>query len=365
MTTYTGTYSLEDLLAYDFLPASEFGFDNVARAIQDRLDFLNGQVDEQLSLLCEKSTDRRRVWGTSENFAMVEVDEFGAARTQKQTSGSEIDFPERKFEISTGWSNDYMMRATPADFAKKTLGIQNAYLEAIQKEIAFGLYNSANYSFVDTYQDNVTLAYVRAFLNADSSKIPNSPSGTAFTGSSHNHFVGTSAGSLAYGDIDTLIANVTEHGHTKGVTLFVSEAMVATLVALGSTKFTALGSTLIVPASSSASTVAKLDPEADYGNTLRGYWANRIPVVSRSWADDDVIICLALGASQKPLLYRQDKIATLRGLRSVGTYGLHPLTAETFESYFGISVWGRSTGACLDTATQTTYTIPTTLIRTV
>jgi hypothetical protein len=87
MTKYVGTYSLEDLLAQRYVPASQFGFDAIARAIQAHLDWLNGQVADQVGLIAESSTDVRRVWGTSENMEMKEVDELGVARTQKDTNG--------------------------------------------------------------------------------------------------------------------------------------------------------------------------------------------------------------------------------------------------------------------------------------
>jgi hypothetical protein len=121
MTKYVGTYSLEDLLAQRYVPASQFGFDAIARAIQAHLDWLNGQVADQVGLIAESSTDVRRVWGTSENMEMKEVDELGVARTQKDTNGVEVNFPLRKFSRSTGWTSDFVARATPADLAHEPL----------------------------------------------------------------------------------------------------------------------------------------------------------------------------------------------------------------------------------------------------
>ena len=63
MTKYVGTYSLEDLLAQRFVPATEFGLDRIAAAIQARLEWLNGQVTSQMGLLAETTSDVRRIWG--------------------------------------------------------------------------------------------------------------------------------------------------------------------------------------------------------------------------------------------------------------------------------------------------------------
>ena len=237
MTKYVGTYSLEDLLAQRFVPASQFGFDAIARAIQAHLDWLNAQVADQMSIIAESSADVRRVWGTSENMEMKEVDELGVARTQKDTNGLEVDFPLRKFSISTGYTSDFIARATPADLAQKALDVESAYVTRLRNELSAALFGKTNYSFVDWLGDGTTLA-VKKLLNADGSAIPNAPDGTSFAGT-HQHYAGTSGASLAYTDIDTLIANVTEH-KLPGVKLFINAANVATLVALASTKFTAL-----------------------------------------------------------------------------------------------------------------------------
>src|SRR5688500_18269118 len=113
MSRFIGTYSLEDLLAQRFVPASEFGFDQIAKAVQAHLDWLNAQVADQMGMIAETTDDVRRIWGGNEDGEMVEVDETGVARTQKATNGEEIDFPLRKFSRSTGWTADYMARATP------------------------------------------------------------------------------------------------------------------------------------------------------------------------------------------------------------------------------------------------------------
>jgi hypothetical protein len=354
----TGIYTLEDLLAQRFTPASDFGLDKIADAIQARLDWLNGQVNDQMGLLAETSDDVRRVWGGNAAFEMKEVDEYGEARTQKATSGVEVNFPLRKFSVSTGWTADFMRRATPRDLALSVIGIENAYLERLQAEIKFALYNADNYSITDKFGDRTSLS-VKAFLNADSANIPDAPDGTSFDGSSHSHYNGTAT--LAVADIDDLIDDVIEHGNTKGVMLVIPAGMVSTLEGLASTKFVKLTSALLVPASDSIHAVSRIDPEADLNNVLVGYWDGRVPVVTRSWAVAGFIVCVAAGAAEKPLVRRVDRIESLRGLIPTVEYGLHPLTAKSYEAFVGFGAWNRAAVAVLDTA-NASYTEPT-LIR--
>lgn len=358
MTKYVGTYSLEDLLKQRYVPASEFGFDNIARAIQANLDWLNGQVADQVGLIAESSTDVRRVWGTSETMEMKEVDELGVARTQKDSNGVEVDFPLRKFSLSTGWTADFMARATPADLAQKALDIQAAYLNRFRNEMAAALFGKANYSFVDWLGDGTTLA-IKKLLNADGSVIPNAPDGTAFAGT-HQHYAGTVGASLAYTDIDAIIANVTEHGKNN-VKLFINQADVATLAGLASTKFKALDYAVLAVAGRTTGTVATQNAEDDPANKLVGYWGG-YQVHTRSWVPDNYYMAVSIDGP-RPLVHRLDKFTALNGLRMVFQLNAHPLTAQTFEAEIGFGAWERNAAAILDGAHQTTYSNPSGLVR--
>ena len=359
MTKYVGTYSLEDLLAQRFVPATEFGLDAIARAIQARLTWLNEQVNSQMGLVAETSTDVRRIWGHSRKKQMMEVDELGVARTQKDKGGVEIDFPLRKFSVSTGFTADFIARATPADLAQEALDVQTAYLEQLRNEMAFSMFSKANYKFVDWLGDGTTLA-VKAFLNADGAAVPSAPDGTAFA-TTHQHYTGTAGASLAYTDIDALIANVTEH-QLKGVGLFINVADVATLTGLASTKFTALTLAVVAVPGRTSGTVMTADVEDDPANKLVGYWAG-YPVYTRSWVPDNYYVAMATQSAEKPLVHRVDKFAGLNGLRLVAQTGMHPLTAQTWEAEIGFGAWGRNAAAFLKGDAQTTYTNPTGLVR--
>lgn len=356
-----GNMGLTDLIAQNVtVPLAEFGLDALNKMVQARLDYLNSQVSEQLSIFAEETTDSRRIWGSSQNFQMNETDEFGVAKTQKSTLGNEIGFPLRHFSVAVGSSKDWYLRATALEFAKRVISLESAYKKRIQDELAYAIFGKTNYDFKDYLIDNLTLK-VKFFLNNDGSTIPAAPNGTTFA-TSHSHYKGTAGVSLASSDLDALILDVTEHGNF-GVKLYIPAAMVATLAGLASTKFVKLNMVGIVPAETVTSTVAQYDAASvDVNNMLAGYW-DGVPVYTRSWVLASMVMCVAENPfGEKPLVYRVEKIPSLRGFRLGSNYNVHPLMAESWEANFGLGVWNRSAVSILDTAHQTNYTIPT-LIR--
>lgn len=356
-----GIYRLEDLLAQNFTNAGEFGFDNIVKSIQARLDYVNAEADNMIGLMAEKTADRRRVWGSETTNTMVEVmDDLGSANSRKTNPGVEVAFPLRKFSVKTGWSQEWLKRATPAEVAKKFLEAENGYFTRLIDEIKFAIFNDDNYSYTDWLTDGTSLP-VKAFLNADSAAIPSAPDGTAFSGATHKHYKGTAGASLAATDIDALVENVREHG-LRGLALFVNAADVSTLVGLASTKFTALTHAVLAVPGRTSGTVAVDSPESyDLANRLAGYW-DGIPVYTKPFVPDNYIMCIALDSRDKPLVYRVDTVAGNQGLVVAAEYGMHPITAKEYVAYYGFGAWNRAAIAVLDTAHQTNYTEPT-LIR--
>lgn len=356
-----GIYRLEELLSYTFTPAGEFGFDNIITSINERLAFLNAETDEMISIFAEKATDRRRVWGAETQNSMVEVvDDLGSAISRVTSPGVEINFPLRKFSVKTGWTQEWLKRAKASEVAKKFLNMEVGYRARLLDEIKFAIFNKDNYTFKDWLTDNTSLS-VKAFLNADSANIPSAPDGTTFNAATHKHYVGTSGASLAYGDIDTLISNVQEHGNT-GLALFVYAGDIAGLVGLASTKFVAVTHAVVAVSGRTSGTVTTDDPaNDDLNNRLAGYW-DGVPVYTKPFVPDNYIMCIALGAREKPLVYRVDTATGNQGLMLNAEYGMHPITAQEYVAYYGLGAWNRAAVAVLDTAHQTNYTEPT-LIR--
>jgi hypothetical protein len=359
MTHFVGTYTLEDLLEQRFVPASQFGFAAIAAAIQARLDWLNSQVQDQMGLVAETSSDVRRIWGGSQHKEMIEVDEVGIARTQKDKAGLEVDFPLRKFSIATGWTWEFLQRATPRDIAQDAIDNETAYIERVRNELTWAMFSKSNYSFKDWTGDNTILA-IKAFLNNDGSVVPDAADGTSFL-TTHQHYAGTVGAALAYTDIDTLIANVTEHLH-KGVSLFINVSNVATLTNLASTKFVALTLAVVAVAGRTSGTVETASVTDDPANKLVGYWAG-YPVYTRSWVPANYYVAMATQTAEKPLVHRIDTISSLNGYHLEFDRPGDPWSSKFWAAYVGFGAWNRSAAAFLKGDAQTTYVNPSGLVR--
>jgi hypothetical protein len=68
--------------------------------------------------------------------------------------------------------------------------------------------------------------------------------------------------------------------------------------------------------------------------------------------------CLALGASEKPLQYRELPWDHLKGLKIDSQYENEPIIARSGVQYFGVAVYNRSAGAVLQ-LNSATYSNPT------
>lgn len=354
-------YSLSDLLRYETTSIENFGVENVQRTIERALAYTREEVSNMMGLLAEESTQARRLWGASSTGTAEEImDDLGQAQSKVDAPGVEVDFPLRRFSETLGKSWLWEASATPADIARAFMGVQKRFLQRHIDEIKFALFNDDNYTFKDFLIDNTSLS-VKAFLNADSAAIPAAPDGTTFTAASHKHYVGTAGAALAYTDIDTLISNVREHG-LRGLALFVNAADVSVLAGLASTKFVAVDHAVIAVPGRTSGTIALDDPaNYDLNDRLAGYW-DGVPVYTKPWVPDNYVACIALGAEEKPLVYRVHPQASLRGMIEQPRTQVGQVISNGYDWLFGVAPWNRAAAAFLDTAHQTNYTEPT-LIR--
>jgi hypothetical protein len=345
----TGMNTIEDLLATRF-PASQIGLDTVNEVFQRDLAQSNEQAAELESMLCDVTTDRQRIYGTSGAIEAVRVDEFGRVPSRKKNTGVQVDFPMYKFENALGFTNDYLKRASARELAAKYLQARDGHFRTIVSEIKKAIFNDANYAVTDDLVDNVTLN-VKRFLNADGSAIPEWE-GATFDGATHTHYMARES-TLANSDIDALISNVTEHGNTLGLMLVIHLSDKAAISAL--TGFTALSSVHVIDRAGVATDIQETGSE-DVGNRMIGYWNSTIPVFVKPYGVDGYVLCVATGMPEKPLCFRNDNVEP--GIKIAATIDSYPLMAEVMSHNFGVGVWNRTAGAVLY-IDDTTWANPT------
>lgn len=346
-TALTGTFSVDDLLAVRNASAAEFGLDNINKALQADLSFYNGLVSEQMGLFAENLTVQSKIYGASVLHQMEQVDEFGVAPSKKGYSTGDVSFPLRMYSSSIGWTQKFLEIATPEELASEYLSVRAGHSYEINKQIKKAIYNNTNYTFVDKLSNGVSLT-VRRFLNADSQAIPDFQ-GTSFTASSHTHYVASAT--LTGVAINSLISNVQEHGHTRGLKLIINIADKPDMVALtGTGSFVPLSNAIMVY-NASDSTLTKLD-NTDLANQMIGYWDGNVEVWVKPYAVENYMLCIT-SEGEKALGFRQRPQASLQGLRLVSDLPGFPLISKSFEAEFGLAVNSRTSGAVLYFANAT------------
>ena len=327
------------------------------KQVAARGEFIQSEVARMLQGLAQPVVSEGKMVDVSAPAnAMKKLGEMGLKKSEGERSVVEINFPLWKWGYNTGWTEDFLLQASVNDFRKSVLDAEYSYNLSLQDEIKAAMYNNVRREFDDKFDTKRTGLIGRPFYNGDGQTIPASRAGTTFTAATHTHYNGTSGSSLSVFDIDTrLITNVTEHDNVQGIALFIPQALVATLDAL-SDVFVVVDRPNVVYSDAANHSAFVDNLEADAANKLVGHW-NGYPVFTRSWCPADIIACVATGAPQKALGFREP--TWFNGMRPLAAIRDNVLTAEEWRAYFGMAANNRGAAAFLDVAHQTTYTAPT------
>jgi len=351
MASQTGTLDITSLLATRFpVTAAAFGLDTIEKVLANDLAAHNVLVAEMVGEMCEITTDRQRIYGSSANGDMQETDEYGLTPTQKIVTGATVGFPLKLFQYNLGWTAKWLEIHSPADMATAVLAAEKAHKREILRQIKKAAYVSANYTHLDHLVDNVSLA-IKRFVNADSAAIADGPNGEVFVPSSHSHYDGEA--SLTAPFLLAEINNVIEHGHGGAVKVAISKTNEAAVRAL--TGFVAYPDPRIIYRVSDTPgqtlDISRLD------NRAIGIFGGA-EIWVKSWAIASYYFVWDAEDPMKPLAFRQRDATAMQGLRVAALNNDYPLLAKDMEAEFGIAVWTRTNGAVLYDA-NATYADPT------
>lgn len=334
MTLKTGTYDISSLLAANNQSLASYGTDNIARILAADNEAYNAQVDDYLADFTTTTTDRQVLAGSSIGGNMVELDEYGRPPTQRDIPGYLVGLPLRKFGFATGWTQDYLDNATPADLAIKQQAAQGADLRRTRYEISTAIFNPTNYTFTDSLIDTVPLP-VKAFINADSSPMQNGPNGEVFDGITHTHY--DASATLTAAAVSAEVTDVAEHRNGVKLRICINQADAAAFALLAG--YTPLNVAYLQQISLSTSAV--LEPRLDItktDNRLIGFF-NAAEVWTKPWIPQNYLVVLDTAAPIKPLARRVR--ANDRGLYIAAQLDTHPLHAQYIQRYQGFAAWGR------------------------
>lgn len=338
MPNNTGSYDISTLLAARFQSAAAFGLDTIQEVLNADIAAHNAIVSQLLGELCETTTDRQRIYGSSADGEMIEVDEYGKAPTQRSLPGATVGFPLRVYQFNLGWTSKWLQTRTPADMAIGVQAAEQAHLRAIQREIKRAIYLSANYTWNDYLVDKVDLS-VKRLVNADSAKIPNGPNGETYDGATHTHY--TAEAALTATNLTTSINTVIEHGHGGAVKTAIARADEATV--RGLTGFVPYLDARVIAATNANSANGTLDVSRLDNRPIGVFAGSEVWV--KPWAIQNYAFTYDGASPKKTLAYRQREAETMQGLRIASEIDDYPLYAQFMEAEFGVGVWTRTNGA--------------------
>ena len=361
--SYGSNNLLDTLATIDNATVLDYGEDMLYEHIRDLLDIHNEFMMDVAGEFVERTTQRiARLGADAVTMEMIEVDEYGTADTQKTAvSGYDIGWPLRGYQVSVGWTRRYFEVATPADVAKDFVGVRDADVNNIRRQIMRALYRATNYSFIDRLTDSTTLP-VKALQNADGSDIPMDAFGNTFDGSTHTHLVGRAGGSLAASDISALVENVAEHGVGNGqVVLYINAAQEAAIRAFTS-NFDGFQAPLIDPGPGSTDdVVAGGRKNSPYliDNKPIGIWDGYVWVWIKPWIPANYVTAVLHGGPRGEVLrWRTRPVGNRANLRLLFEDENYPMRGRWFEREMGFGAWNRLAAAHLYIG-ATSYVQPT------
>lgn len=335
----TGTMSIADLRAVNFQSAAAFGLNTISEIFQRDLAVHSQLAADLVSSFADNTTDRQRIYGTSDRGEMSEVDEFGRAPTQKIKGGTTAAFPLRLYQFALGWTRKYLQNATPAELVDQLTGAKKAHMIQIARQVKRAMLLSANYTFNDFLVDKIDLG-VKRFVNADSANIPDGPNGEVFVGASHTHY--DAIAGLTAAALTAAISDVMEHGHGGQIRVNIARADEAAVRAL--TGFKDYADPRVTLSANAREAQGRLDITRLDNRAIGIFDAAEVWV--KPWMIANYILTYDATSGNKPLAMRT-RNGTTPSLEIAAEIDTFPLYAEFMESEFGLGVWTRTNGHVL------------------
>jgi hypothetical protein len=287
----------------------------------------------------QQVTERQVLSGSSIGGNMVELDEYGRPPTQRDLPGYLVGIPLRKFGFATGWTQDYLDNATPADLAIKQQAGQGADLRMTRFLVQTAVFNPTNYTYNDQFVDNVPLP-VKAFINADSTAIQNGPNGEIFDGTTHTHYLGSAT--LTSAAVRSAVSTVQEHRNGVQVRIYISTTDAAAFALLSG--YQPLNfDYLTLGISANAVSDPRLDTTKSDNRQIG--WFDAAQVWTKPWIPANYLAVIDVAAPQKPLARRVR--TNDRGFYIAAQLDTHPLHAQYMQRYQGFGAWNRLAVAVL------------------
>lgn len=348
-----GTLSLSDLLQVTDQTILSFGEDRLFASVQAALAVHNEQVNEMMSTLAVRTTDRVRRYGVSTTVTMEPMDEMGIPHAQKEMPvGTNVAFPLRRNAIATQWTREWFKYHKVSELANQVKQRQDADLRRVIFDLRTALFNPTNYTTLDRLFDNYSLD-VKRLVNADSAAIPNDPVGGTFNGATHTHYIARIS-ALAASDVVALLLLVAEHYDAGQQYLYINRAQEAAIRAMTANFVAYTDARLTLSDNTTRALGRDLNMVNPYNRAIGLFDAAEVWV--KPWIPASYMFTYMEGQTP-PLVMREQAVGDT-GLTLRYEFDSAPLHAQEFGHDYGFGVWERTNGAVLYTG-GTTYTAPT------
>lgn len=352
MVTF-GTNTTLDTLAASQQSIAQFGEDRAWDAVQAGFDAQNNLVQQAFDGLVERTPDRQRRYGGTDNMNFGILDQYGTPDAQKILPGVTVGAPLYNYGRSQQWTFTAFQRMTGAQMAGQVNALMLGDRLTILRELKKAWMTPTNYTFLDVLVDNVSLA-VKALVNADGAAIANGPNGETFVGASHTHYLATA--SLVAADLTALSDTLVEHTAEGNLVFYINKAQESAVRAL--TGFTAIQPVSVTPASTTAYVEGDLQPMQLNNRRIGVFGNSSAEVWVKPWVPATYILGAVLNHPMRPFLMRQDTVDGSGDLHVIYEDEIHPLRARGMGRTFGFGVWNRTAAAVLYTGGGS-YTTPT------
>ncbi len=328
--------------------------DEIARSFAAALAAYTALTADLLGDLADTTDQAQLAFPGSDEAIIQELDEWGAADASKATTTGEVGFPLRIYGGTLQWTRTYLERATPAMLAGQLDAMATADIRNIRRILANTFFKPTNTAgYVDRIGTKRTFD-LKALLNADGQAIPPSPSGGAFDGSTHTHYLGSATLTAAH--LQALIDTVVEHGVDGQVVLYIAKSNETAVRAL--TGFSPYLDARITVVAATQVGNASLDVSNPDDRAIGVFGGAEVWV--KPWVPANYQVVLIRNASVKPLMIRTrtGDFSAAGGFRLIAEHEHYPLQAQFLGRELGVGVYGRQKAAA-GKSDNATYSAPT------
>lgn len=365
-TTY-GLHTAADLIAgsttIEGMDVEKLSRDEVREFMDARTAARNRAIAVLMGQLSQPTQSRGGLIGQETGTGEWPVATEQSRGERRKIGGlTAVGFPISKFLRRSGWTKDYLAKATNLDLLVFLESVMQGHMETNYKMALRALFNDTAWDWTDTLFPEDGTIRVMPLVNGNSDFTPPDWVGNTFDGT-HTHYLDTGDSTYAEDDMVAGAATIREHGYGVStavggfggvIVVWINSAQEAAV--RGHTNFLEANDPVIIDANKTFAAGIDRDQYIGYNTAARAY----IRVVP--WVPSGYVVYFAtttLGDNAvnrwAPLRRRIPSVEALQGIRRYDETK-YPLEEAFWQDFFGFGVGNRISAAVQKVAAS--YTVP-------